>query len=45
MVCYRFEIKLELVKVSGLDKVDIEHLFLYNCFVQEQEGELKWVKF
>ena len=41
MVCCRFEIKLELVKVAGLDKVEMEHLFLYNCFVQEQEGGFK----
>jgi hypothetical protein len=41
MVCCRFEIKLELVKVAGLDKVDAERLFFYDDFVQEQEGGFK----
>jgi hypothetical protein len=41
MVCCRFEIKLELVKVAGLDKVDAERSFFYDDFVQEQEGGFK----
>lgn len=41
MVCCSFEIKLELIKIAGLDKVDTERLFFCNYFIREQEGVFK----